>query len=383
MAWLPDLPVTEPATFKVLDGAGAGAPPFAVQFNPASLEYTISNEFDDRNGNNGARQFVKKSSAKLTMTLVFDTTLTGASVRDVTANIAALLEPARSGTKKFAPKVEFGWGTYSFKGVVEQFKETIDFFAANGVPLRSSINLTLASQEVEFQSSKSPSPTADRSPPADPVMAPPGTAPADAASAAGDPRAARDIAGANGADSLRFGGSAGLSVGGEITLAAAASFSVGGGIGAGIGGGIGGGIGIGGGVGAGISGGIGAGISGGAGLSIGGGVSAGAGISVGGGVSASAGAGFSAGAGLSAGAGISATGLALTATAGPAFAGLRVSPVSASVSVGDARAALLPAPHASGSASFSAGGRAQAQAGGSLSADVGANAELHARIGFE
>jgi hypothetical protein len=381
MAWLPDLPATEPATFKVLEGTGAGAPPFAVQFNPASLEYTISNEFDDRNGNNGARQFVKKSSAKLTMTLVFDTTLTGASVRDVTANIAALLEPARSGTKKFAPKVEFGWGTYSFKGVVEQFKETIDFFAANGVPLRSSINLTLASQDVEFQSSESPSPAADRSPPADPVIAPPGTAPADAASAAGDPRAARDIAGANGADSLRFGGSAGLSVGGEITLAAAASFSVGGGIGAGIGGGIGGGIGIGGG--AGISGGIGAGISGGAGLSIGGGLSAGAGISVGGGVGASAGAGFSAGAGISAGAGVSATGLALTATAGPAFAGLRVSPVSASLSVGDARAALLPAPHASGAASFSAGGRAQVQAGGSLSADVGANAELHARIGFD
>jgi hypothetical protein len=357
MAWLPDLPATEPATFKVLEGTGAGAPPFAVQFNPASLEYTISNEFDDRNGNNGARQFVKKSSAKLTMTLVFDTTLTGASVRDVTANIAALLEPARSGTKKFAPKVEFGWGTYSFKGVVEQFKETIDFFAANGVPLRSSINLTLASQDVEFQSSKSPSPAADRSPPADPVIAPPGTAPADAASAAGDPRAARDIAGANGADSLRFGGSAGLSVGGEITLAAAASFSVGGGIGAGI--------------------------SGGAGLSIGGGLSAGAGISVGGGVGASAGAGFSAGAGISAGAGLSATGGALTATAGPAFAGLRVSPVSASLSVGDARAALLPAPHASGAASFSAGGRAQVQAGGSLSADVGANAELHARIGFD
>lgn len=344
MPWLPDVPATEPATFLVLEGTGAGGDPFAVQFNPASLEYAISTEFDDHNGNNGARQFVKKSSAKLTMTLVFDTTQTGASVRDVTANIAALLEPAPDGTKKFAPKVEFGWGTYSFKGVVEQFKETIDFFSASGVPLRSSINLTLASQNVEFQSNKSPSPTADRSPRPDPVATPPGTAPTDAANALGDPRAARDIAGANGSDSLRFGGSASLSVGGSISLSAAASFSVGASAGLSVGGGIG----------AGIGGGIGAGISGGAGLSLGGGASA----------------------------GISASGLALTATAGPAFVGLRVSPPSATVSIADARATLLPAASVSGAASFNAGGRAQARAGGSLSANVGANADLHARIGF-
>lgn len=332
MPWLPDVPATEPATFKVLEGTGAGGAPFAVQFNPASLEYTIATEFDDRNGNNGARQFVKKSSAKLTMTLVFDTTQTGASVRDVTANIAALLEPAPDGSKKFAPKVEFGWGTYSFKGVVEQFKETIDFFSASGVPLRSSINLTLASQNVEFQSNKSPSPTVDRSPRPDPVAAPAGTAPTDAANALGDPRAARDIAGANGSPSLRFGGSASLSVGGGISLSAAASFSVG----------------------------------------------ASAGVSVGGGI------GLSAGAGLSIGgsAGLSASALALTATAGPAFAGLRVSPPSATINIADARATLLPAPSVGAAASFNAGGRAQASAGGSLSANVGANADLSARIGF-
>lgn len=362
MPWLPDVPATEPATFKVLEGTGAGGAPFAVQFNPASLEYTIATEFDDRNGNNGARQFVKKSSAKLTMTLVFDTTQTGASVRDVTANIAALLEPAPDGSKKFAPKVEFGWGTYSFKGVVEQFKETIDFFSASGVPLRSSINLTLASQNVEFQSNKSPSPTVDRSPRPDPVAAPPGTAPTEAANALGDPRAARDIASANGSDSLRFGGSASLSVGGSITLSAAASFSVGASAGLSVGGGIGAGLG------GGIGGGIGAGVSGGAGLSLGAsariGLSAGAGIGIGGGAS------------------LSASGLALTATAGPAFVGLRVSPPSATVSIADARASLLPAPSVSGAASFNAGGRAQASAGGSLSANVGANADLSARIGF-
>ena len=359
MPWLPDAPTVAAATFKVLEGNGAGGPAFDVQFNPASLDYTISNEFDDRNGNNGARQFVKKSTAKLTMTLIFDTTETGASVRDVTANIAGLLEPAKDGSKKFAPKVEFGWGTYAFKGVVEQFKETLDFFSPEGVPLRSSINLTLGSQEVEFQSSKSPAPAVDRNAQPEPVSAAPGTGAADVANALGDPRAARAIAGANGAASLRFGAAAGLSVGGSISLSAAADFSVGASAGAGIG--------IGGG--AGISGGIGAGISGGAsaGVGIGSGVSAGASVSVGGGVSANT--GFNVGA-------------ALTATAGPAFADLRLSPPSLPVDVLDARAALLPAPRMAGSASFSPGGRAVAQAGGSLSANVGANADLHGRIRF-
>jgi hypothetical protein len=346
MAWLPDIPATQAATFKILEGTGAGES-FAVQFNPASLEYTISTEFDDRNGNNGARQFVKKSSAKLTMTLMFDTTQTGASVRDVTANIARLLEPAPDGDKKFAPKVEFGWGTYSFKGVVEQFKETIDFFSAEGVPLRSSINLTLASQNVEFQSSRSPAPTVDRSPRPDPVSTPLGTVPSVVANALGDPRAARGIASASGADSLRFGGSASLSVGGGISLAAAANFSAGAGLS--VGGGIG--------AGAGLS------VGGGAGLSIGGG----AGLSIGG------------GAGVGIGAGV---GVGITATAGAAFAGLRVSPPTVSVSISDARAVLLPAPNVAGTTAFGPGGRALVQRGGSLSADVGAKADLNARINF-
>jgi hypothetical protein len=215
MTWLPDLPTVARASFKALGGSGE---PFAVQFNPASLEYTVSNEFDPRNGNNGARQIVKKTSAKLTMTLVFDTTTSGANVRDLTARIAGLLEPERSGRQKAAPKVEFAWGAYRFQGVVEQYKETIDFFSAEGVPLRASINLTLASQEVTFARSSAGAPSVDRQRP-EPVQLPPGPTPSEAAARAGEPRAAREIAGQSGAMSLRAG----------------ASLNVGGGIGAGVG----------------------------------------------------------------------------------------------------------------------------------------------------
>jgi hypothetical protein len=330
MPWLPDLPAVASATFTVLDGAGAGAAPFELQFNPASLDYTVSNEFDDRSGANGARQFVKKSSAKLTMSLVFDTTTTGNSVRDVTAAIAALLEPARNGSRSFAPKVEFGWGSYSFQGVVEQFKETLDFFSASGVPLRSSINLTLASQQVEFQSSRSPAPRADREPRADPVQLPPGASAADAARSAGDPRASRAIAGASGAASLRFSAGVSLSVGASVSLGAAADFSVA------------------------VGGGVGRASGGGSGLGMGGATT-------------------------------------ITTTAGAAFAGLRVSPAMASVSVVEARAALLPAALATGMAGaagvagvsgFGPGGRAQLRSGASLAADVGSQATLRGRIQF-
>jgi hypothetical protein len=94
---------------------------------------------------------------------------------------------------------------------------------------------------------------------------------------------------------------------------------------------------------------------------------------VGGGISQSAAADFSVSA--SAGAGF-------TATAGPAFADLRIAPPTVSVNVGEARASLLPAPRVAGAASFSPGGRAVVQGGGSLSANVGADAELHGRISF-
>lgn len=324
MSWLPDAPTVAAAGFTVLRGRGRRAE-FAVQFNPASLEYTLSNEFDPRNGNNGARQFVKKTSAKLTMTLIFDTTTTGGSVRDVTANMAGLLEPARDGSRRVAPKVEFAWGTYRFQGVIEQYKETIDFFSTDGVPLRSSINLTLASQEVEFQSNRSPSPSVDRQRP-EPLVVPPGQAPSNVADQAAEPRAARAIAFSSAADSLRMAASASLAIGGEVSLGAAAGFATGAGAGFGVG----------------------------------------VGVGVGG-------AAFGAGANL---------GAVLQATAGAAFTGLRQSTVASTISVQAARAALLPPPTVPAGASFGPGGRALVGAGASLSADVGVGPSARGRIGF-
>ena len=350
MAMLPSEPDVELASFTVtaLSSPGKGLPAllpnfdfFQVPFNPASLEYSISNEFDDRNGNNGARQFVKKSTAKLSMTLVFDTTMDGSDVRAQTERLARLMKPARDGKKNVAPKLTFGWGSYSFQGVIEQYKETLDFFSASGVPLRATVNLTLSAQEVEFQSSKNPNASVDSRLTPEPVDAARGLAPSDVAFALGDPRAARLIASRNVSASLRFAGDASLSVGGAVSIGAPVAFS------------------------------------GGASASLGGGFWAGGGLSLGGSVAA--------GAGLPARGGQSVGGTAgLSASAGAAFAGLRVGTagLGASIDNASARSLLLPAAIGPGALAFGPGGRASASGGASLAADVGATADLHARVGF-
>ncbi len=314
------------AHFKPLAGADKDKP-VEVHFNPASLQYTVANTQDPQRKNGNGVQFVSQSTAKLTMDLVFDTTLTGADVRETTDKMAKLLRPYQDGGGKVPPSVEFGWGAYTFTGIVEQYKETLDFFSAGGVPLRSSVNVTLSSNTVVFDSARNPKAAVDGDDGPEPVVVPDSAGPAAVANSLGDPRAARAIASASGCASLRFGAGASLAVAGSVVLSPPTAFSAGGGLG----------------------------------------LSAGAGIDVG------AGAGSGAGAGLS-----------LAATAGAAFTGLRVG-ASAAAGTGVANThALLPAANVAsgGSAGFDLGGAARANTGGSLSADVGASAGLSARIGF-
>lgn len=337
----------EPARFKTLPPRGAASVEFAVQFNPASLQYTISNTLKEEGPGQHKKQFVDKATAKLTMQLVFDTTDSGADVRAKTQPVAKLLKPVVEGHKQVPANVEFSWGVYRFTGMVEQYKETIDFFAASGVPLRATVDITLASQDVQFDGNTDQQAKVDGDLNAEPAIVPGGGGPASVANALGDPRAARAIASTNGASSLRFGAEGGLAIGGDVQLKAEAAFSAG----------ASGGLGIGGGLGVGGS------------LGVGGGFNVGGSLGVGGGLSASAGAGFNASAG---------------AIAGGAFAGLRTSGIaSVSMPAGGAAIASATSVGAVGArAQFGLGGQAQLKADVSLGADVGAEADLTALIRF-
>ena len=378
-----------PATFETMTGPSVQV---SVHFNPASLQHTVSNTLKEEGRGAKKKQYVSQTTAKLTMDLVFDTTGTGEDVRLTTNEMAKLLQPIPEGkSKQVPPVVKFSWGAYSFTGMVEQYKETIDFFASGGLPLRSSINLTLSSQDVTFEGG-----TSDDRASVDDVLSPepvvvpddegPLGGPQGAANKAGDPRAARGIAAANGAASLRFGAGGGLAVGASASVGFSAGASVGAGFSAGIGASAGGGFSaavaasasgsanllpaaafaVGGGAGLSLGGGAGLGVSAGAGVGIGAaaGAGAGAGLSVGGGAGltsgGSASVSFAAGAGASASAG---------------FSGLRVEsklssrPLSAT--------SLLPASASISSAGTVAVGGRLIDAGGSgLKANVSGDAEF-------
>jgi hypothetical protein len=353
MVALPPLESLEFARFKTLTGPAAQRVEFEVHFNPESLQHTVQNTLKEEGKGAKKKQHVSQTTAKLSMQLVFDTTDTGEDVRRYTDEVAKLMKPVGSGKERVPPLVEFGWGVYRFTGLVEQYQEKIDFFAAGGVPLRSTVDLTMASQDVSFDSNLNPSASVDSglagSEPAVFLRGDVGLSAgiggaAGLAVSLGDPRSARAIASLNGSASLRFDTSAELAVGGSVSLQGPAAFASGG---------------------AGIGGGIGAGVGAGAGIGVGAGVSGGAG----------AGIGASAGIGARIGAGVG--------TSGGAFAGLRAAP-SSTRSVPDGRALFGASANVGTGAKtpFAPGGRAEAQGGASLSADVGAmsDPELKLRI---
>jgi len=224
---MPNTPTIVRATFKIHGSSDS----FDVHFNPQSLQYTITNNLKNKGSGNSTKQYVSDSTGKLTMELIFDTTDTGEDVRLHTIRVAQLMEPSES--DKTPPVVDFEWGLYTFSGMVENYKETIDFFSADGVPLRASVNVTLSSQDKVFEggSDQRPANTGDsmanRSG-ANSVQTPPpnpndGRGVTQTATQAGDPAAARNIAAQNGIENMRFPGSTQLQLNASVTAAGATS----------------------------------------------------------------------------------------------------------------------------------------------------------------
>ena len=334
----------------VTNGEVEASTKVTVHFNPVSLQLQVSSTNPNQTSGGGkATQSSGETTSKLTMDLVFDTTDTGEDVTLLTRKLQAFVKPVVSSGKKNTdkpapPRLLFEWGTLRFPGIMESYKETIDFFSANGVPLRSSVNLTLSQQGGVFEPASEDAEN-NAGTVADDLFDTPTANAAEVANAAGAPSAARALAAANGQESLRFGAGAGLTVGGSIELKPPIAFAS-----------------------------AGAGVSLGAGAGIGLGVSAGRGLSLG----ASAGFGVGASAGGSASAGIS--GLASLSASEGAFAGLRLTTGSSvSYSIDPSRLAPKIASTTvatDAGATFSIGGKASFQGAAGLRADVGASSKL-------
>ena len=235
----PELPAPVKALFRPIPPKAAASPPvdIPVHFNPESLSYTVSNTLRDEGKGAQKKQFVDKTDPKLSMQLVFDSTDTGADVRVATRPLAQLVSPyddaekkakgGKNGKKQVPPNVEFSWGSFSFTGLIESYKEVLDYFSADGVPLRAVIDLTMTGQQPQFAPPAEAGSAADskaRQKTEATVLAAQGGA-SGLANQLGDPRAARQIAEANGAESLRSIEPKPMAVSDEVPLKKESPFS--------------------------------------------------------------------------------------------------------------------------------------------------------------
>jgi hypothetical protein len=352
--------------------------PLTVHFNPASLVYSIENSVAQQSGGPKKVQYVAQFSGKLTMDLQFDSTDTGSDVRTFTNQVAMFMQatgsaqaaaqnaaPPSSGSggsstpAKAPPVLQFQWGSYNFQGIMDSFKETIDFFSADGVALRALVSIGLSRQDQVFDEGANFS---SASTAGSLVPSGSGDSALSLATRGGDPSAARQLGTDNGLPSLRFtsGASLQVSAGAQLNPPAAfvtppsANASLGLGISAGVGRSVG------------ASAGISAGAS--AGISLGVASGASAGVS-----------GLGASFGSSASAGV-------PATAG-AFAGLQTGTAKVSSTASLNPLQMLPATigasvSAFGGATYGLGGAARSRGSAGLSTDVGAQTSFSERLTF-
>ena len=123
------------------------ATPVDVHFNPATLRITTTNQLGDGSPNEAS----KPTSHKLDVELLFDTTETGQDIYEVTRALrrAAIstaqggTAPQSGGSEEEPPRdlalVGFIWGTTRYYGYIESLNETIDYWASDGTPLRSTM----------------------------------------------------------------------------------------------------------------------------------------------------------------------------------------------------------------------------------------------------
>jgi hypothetical protein len=121
-----------------------------VQFNPTSLSYAIQNTLKPPTPNAKPAQYVAQATAKLEFDLIFDSTHDGHDVRLETSRIKKFLIAGEHAKPQAAapPVIVFLWGAFSFRGLIESMRESMDFFSADGIPLRSSVKLSMTAENT-------------------------------------------------------------------------------------------------------------------------------------------------------------------------------------------------------------------------------------------
>jgi hypothetical protein len=103
-------------------------------------------------------EFAGGEAQALTIPLLFDTTDTGADVRNSYSELLAMAEIDETKTnpktrKGEPPLCQFQWGNYlSYKGVITKITQKFTMFKADGTPLRAEVQVTLSETGEEKKS---------------------------------------------------------------------------------------------------------------------------------------------------------------------------------------------------------------------------------------
>ena len=163
-----------------------------VQFNPTSLKLQYSNNADA--GGVTAKAQPRQNPAVQPSVLSFDLEYDTAEdpdtdVRSLTAAVRRFVQPPADKPKSPPPLVQFQWGTFIFNGRVTQITEDIDYFAADGRPLRAKLSLSITEQDPSLEANVTgpgartdnqagnPGGGGQPAPPARPLDPPPGAGP--------------------------------------------------------------------------------------------------------------------------------------------------------------------------------------------------------------
>jgi LysM repeat protein len=138
-----------------------GGKKLQVQFNPESLRVSRrrygSAGIQSANPNDarqGASQQSTGHGATMSIELLFDTSETGKDVLKTTGEIAAMMASSAADSTA-ETKVQFHWGTFIFTGTIESMDETIDLFSEQGIPLRSTVSLSMVEGRIEREEAMS------------------------------------------------------------------------------------------------------------------------------------------------------------------------------------------------------------------------------------
>jgi hypothetical protein len=132
------------ATINILEGRNRGRE-LIVHFNPTeyAVEHGASYQETPVPGlSNPILQFVNGAAQVLTMELLFDTYTDGGG-RDVSEDTRQFIDLLAIDADTHAPpRLEFKWGVFAFRAVVEKISQRFTMFLGDGTPVRATLSVT-------------------------------------------------------------------------------------------------------------------------------------------------------------------------------------------------------------------------------------------------